>query len=85
MPSYTYECKECQYKFDTFHSMNETLKNCEKCGGQEVLERVPQLLTSYSKQKNERQMAGERVESFIEDTRKILLDSKKELNKREIK
>ncbi len=85
MPAYTYECRECQYKFDTVHSMNESLKNCEKCGGTETLSRLPQLLTSYTRQKNERQIAGERVENFIEDTRKILLDSKNELKGREYK
>jgi putative FmdB family regulatory protein len=84
MPLYTYECKQCEYKFDSFHSMNESLKLCEKCG-KETLERIPQLLTSYSKQKSERDMAGERVEKFIEDSRKLLLDSKQELKGREYK
>lgn len=85
MPIYTYECRECQYKFDTLHSMSESLKNCEKCNGSETLVKIPQLLTSYSNQKSDRVAAGERVEKHIEDTRKILLDSKRELVGREYK
>jgi hypothetical protein len=65
--------------------MNESLKNCEKCNGEETLERLPQILNSYSNQKSDRQYAGERVEKFIEDSRKLLLDSKQELKGKEYK
>lgn len=84
MPLYSYRCNNCENKFDSFHSMNETLKLCDSCG-QESLSRVPQVLNSYSRQKTERDMAGERVEKFIEDNRKLLLDSKTNLKEREIK
>ena len=85
MPAYIYECEECKYRFESYHSMNESLKNCEKCGGNETLNKVPQLLTSYSRQKTERESAGERVEKAIEDNRKLLLDSKNALKDREYK
>ena len=85
MPAYTYKCKECEYQFDTFHSITENLNNCDKCGKLETLERLPQLLTSYSSQRKERSMAGERVEKFIEDSRRLLLDSKQELKNRDFK
>lgn len=79
MPLYIYECEKCEYKFESFHSMNEELHNCEKCSSDNTLKKVPQLLTSYGRQKSEREYAGERVERFIEDSRKLLLDSKNEL------
>ena len=81
MPLYTYECNVCNHKFDTVHSMSESLCNCENCNGVETLKRLPQLLTSYTKQKTERDMAGERVQKAIEDNRKILLDQKEGLKR----
>jgi len=81
MPLYTYECGTCNHKFDTVHSISESLHNCENCNGIETLKRVPQLLTSYTKQKTERDMAGERVQRVIEDNRKILLDQKEGLKR----
>ena len=85
MPAYFYGCDQCSYEFESFHSMNEQLHNCEKCGGQGTLKRIPQLLTAYSKQKTDRDFAGERVQRAIEDNRKILLDSKNELQGRILK
>lgn len=85
MPAYFYGCQECNYEFESFHSMNEQLHNCEKCGGTDSLKRIPQLLTAYTKQKTDRDFAGERVERAIEDNRKILLDSKNELQGRILK
>lgn len=81
MPAYTYLCEKCEYKFDTFHSMSEELHDCEQCNSAHTLKRVPQLLTSYSKQKSEREMAGERVNKAIEDNRKLLLEQKQNINR----
>ncbi len=34
MPTYEYECLECKYRFEAFHSMTaEPIKKCPKCGG----------------------------------------------------
>jgi putative FmdB family regulatory protein len=85
MPAYFYRCEQCEYEFESFHSMNEQLHNCEKCNSTDTLKRIPQLLTAYSKQKTDRDFAGERVERAIEDNRKILLDSKKEFLGRTLK
>ena len=33
MPTYDYECKECNHKFEAFQSMkDEALKTCPECG-----------------------------------------------------
>jgi putative FmdB family regulatory protein len=78
MPAYTYECSLCTEKFNSFHSMNEQLEICEKCGQRDCLKKIPSLLTSYTKQRSDRELAGERVEREIEEKRKLLLDHKKE-------
>jgi len=34
MPTYEYECKECNHKFEVFQSISsEPLKECPKCKG----------------------------------------------------
>ena len=34
MPTYEYQCTECDHKFEVFHSMSdEAVKVCEKCNG----------------------------------------------------
>lgn len=76
MPMYEYRCKFCEQKFKTMHSISEQLHNCEHCNGVDTLEKIPSLLTSYTRQKTEKDMAGERVEKAIEDNRKLLLDQK---------
>ncbi len=81
MPAYTYECEKCQHRFETVHSITEQLHDCERCNEKETLKRLPQLLTSYSKQKNERDLAGERVRRAIEDNRKLLLDQKQAISR----
>ncbi len=81
MPLYLYECKECEYRFETFHSMSDELYDCEKCNVKNTLKKVPQILNSYSKQKSDRDLAGERVNKAIEDNRKLLLDQKQNINR----
>lgn len=81
MPMYTYNCTNCSNEFETVHSMTEELHNCDRCGGTETLKRKPQLLTSYSRQKTEKDLAGERVNKAIEDNRKLLLDQKQSINR----
>jgi hypothetical protein len=62
------------------HSITEELHNCDRCGGVDTLKRIPQLLTSYS-QDRQRSLAGERVNRFIEDSRQLLKDSKDSVKK----
>lgn len=32
MPTYDYECTECDHTFEEFHSMSTTRKRCPECG-----------------------------------------------------
>ncbi len=80
MPMYVYECSGCTNQFESVHSITEELHNCDRCGGVDTLKRIPQLLTSYS-QDRQRSLAGERVNRFIEDSRQLLKDSKDSVKK----
>ena len=33
MPRYDYRCKKCGHDFEVSHGINDTVKTCEKCGG----------------------------------------------------
>jgi len=33
MPTYDYKCKDCDHKFEKFHSMSTKLTVCPECGG----------------------------------------------------
>ncbi len=32
MPTYDYECTECDHTFEEFHAMKESRKKCPECG-----------------------------------------------------
>lgn len=34
MPTYDYECKNCNITFEEFHGITEDYKPCQKCGGE---------------------------------------------------
>ena len=87
MPTYEYSCLECDLTKEVSRPIAEhdSVEICEKCGQTGCLKKVPSLLTSYNKQKSERELAGERVEREIEEKRKLLLDHKKEYTNKEYK
>lgn len=31
MPTYRYQCEDCNYIFEEFHSINKEIKECPKC------------------------------------------------------
>ena len=41
MPKYMYKCKSCDSVFEYHHSVSDTMENCESCGLNSVLNRVP--------------------------------------------
>jgi putative FmdB family regulatory protein len=32
MPTYDYECTECDHTFESFHSIKENINKCPECG-----------------------------------------------------
>ena len=73
MPFYEYECFNCKKRFESFHSVNDLLTECVKCG-ENMIKKVPSIITSTVKD-SQRQQAGERVKEAIEENRQLLLDA----------
>jgi putative FmdB family regulatory protein len=36
MPTYEYRCCSCGRRFEVFHGVNESVEECQSCGGREV-------------------------------------------------
>lgn len=86
MPIYTYLCEKCGSSFQIFHSMSTRLNNCDKCGGEECLERIPgQISYGELKEKYNNKKVGDITKDFIEESRKDLKEMKKELISKEYK
>ncbi len=79
MPRYIYRCDVCGDSFEISHSISEKLTDCE-CGEEGSLKRIPSLPFRASIKIN-KQKAGEVVKEFIEDTRKQIDQTKKEMSK----
>tara|TARA_B100001094_G_C17915046_1_gene663113 strand:+ start:388 stop:642 length:255 start_codon:yes stop_codon:yes gene_type:complete len=79
LPRYIYRCDVCGDSFEISHSISEKLTDCE-CGEEGSLKRIPSLPFRASIKIN-KQKAGEVVKEFIEDTRKQIDQTKKEMSK----
>ena len=79
MPKYTYKCRECEYTFDTFHSIRTILEDCEKCekegGTLGSLERIPGSILGFKNKNRD----GEIVKEHIKDTKEEIERYKQEL------
>jgi putative FmdB family regulatory protein len=76
MPFYEYFCKPCRETYKTFHGIEEKCTTCPKCESNEVSKVIPKLSWKYESKKEA--SAGQRVEKFIEESREILEQDKKE-------
>ena len=82
MPRYTYKCSECESVLEVVHSMGERLTKCEDCSA-ETLNRIPAILTK--KRQDVASQPGDKVKTFIEETREDIRKEKKNLRSREYK
>ncbi len=76
MPSYVYECSECGEVLEVFHSMSDELSDCEICGRENSLNKIPEV-PIYVKNKS----AGNIVKQHIEDAKKQIRQEKEEMKK----
>ena len=76
MPNYVYECSECSEVMEIYHSMSEERTNCEVCGANNTLTRIPEV-PIYVKSNN----SGKVVKQHIEDTRRQIQEDKKNMTK----
>ena len=78
MPFYSYRCVECESTFRVFHGMSESQEVCEVCGQIDpsalirVYDKVSIPVTNSSSN------PGQRVKEFIEQSREMLDEQKKE-------
>tara|TARA_A100001515_G_scaffold26022_2_gene19950 strand:- start:10007 stop:10249 length:243 start_codon:yes stop_codon:yes gene_type:complete len=76
VPSYVYECSECGEVLEVFHSMSDELSDCEICGRENSLNKIPEV-PIYVKNKS----AGNIVKQHIEDAKKQIRQEKEEMKK----
>ena len=74
MPRYTYCCEECDVVIHIAHSIKEKLTDCEECGVEGVLKRVPSMPFVFS----EKNKAGDLVRQHIEEAKEQLKEEKRE-------
>lgn len=80
MPRYAYRCVECMNQFSAFHGFNERPPHCS-CGST-LCERIPSVGFSVSgveKQSTKKDIPGEKVKDFIEESREELKQQRKDL------
>ena len=64
MPSYVYECSDCEEVFEVYHSMSEDRVDCEICGAKNTLNKIPEV-PIYLKSN----AAGKVVKQHIEEAK----------------
>jgi putative FmdB family regulatory protein len=80
MPTYCYECAECEESFEAFHSVKYKLEECAICGAENSLSRIPSM--PYYIKKND---TGKVVKDHIEEAKRELQKDKQEASQREYK
>ena len=85
MPEYIYKCRSCEIVFEIFHSIKEKIEDCDHCGENTSLERVPSLPLILKKNNNNGIIGkpGEMVKDFISDAKEEMKREKKRLSERE--
>ena len=78
MPKYSYQCGECDSRYEVWHGMSEEHDTCNVCGASSVV-RIPALLGEVHIARPQR--TGDIVNNTIEETKKEISKYKKELRK----
>ena len=80
MPRYSYSCTNCENKVEAFHSSDERLSLCEKCGT-ETLKKILFPVNTIKQINNGNSKTGSVVKEKIEEIREDLKNYRKELKK----
>ena len=78
MPKYSYKCISCETILETYHSMTEVKEDCEKCGDQDSLQKIPSKF-SLTSTKKETKKVGTLVKESIEGFREEIEQEKHRL------
>jgi putative FmdB family regulatory protein len=81
MPRYIYKCEKCGIIYQIAHSIKEKLTDCEECGSENTLKRIPTMPLVLNKTEgSQKQETGTLVKEYIEGAREDLKNEKKELS-----
>ena len=75
MPRYDYKCLKCEQTFTIRHSIKDTVEICE-CEEQGRMEKIPSIPRVIKRNK-----AGKIVRDHIEEAKKEIKQSKKDMSK----
>ena len=76
MPNYVYECSSCKEVVEIFHSMSYEKTDCDICGSENTLNKIPEV-PIYTKKTN----AGNVVRQHIEEAKRQIREDKKEMQR----
>ena len=76
MPSYVYECSDCKEITEVFHSMSEERADCDTCGTENTLNRIPEVPIYLKKN-----TSGNVVKQHIEDAKRQVKEDKQDMRK----
>jgi len=78
VPKYAYKCKECDHAFEAVHGMFMKLRNCDECGTDGSLFRIPSAsFTANMPSKDDK--PGQIVKDFIEEAREEVQKEKERM------
>ena len=81
MPRYSYSCTNCENKVEAFHSSDERLSLCEKCGTETLKKILFPVNTIKSTNENKSQKVGSLVREKIEEAKQELKDYRSQIRK----
>ena len=71
-----YECSDCKEVVEIFHSIFDERKNCDICGAENTLNKIPEV-PAYVKKRT----AGKVVQQHIEEAKRQVQEDKKNMTK----
>lgn len=81
MPRYSYSCTNCESKVEAFHSADERLSFCEKCGTDTLKKILFPVNTIKFNNENQGQKVGSIVKEKIEEAKQELKDYRNQIRK----
>jgi putative FmdB family regulatory protein len=84
VPIYKYQCKECEYTFEEFHPMSETIEECPKCASA-VRRLLPKGRVTRKSLPTGNNKPGKIVKQYIEDVKQEVKQEKKRILSQEYK
>ena len=82
MPTYAYECTECELIFEVFHPMSETVETCKACQ-KPVRRRVSPNFNIKKTRVSGKNKSGRLVKQYIEDVKEEVKREKEKLSTQE--